>query len=60
MTMFTPIAQTEEGGGIIGGRFSTKVNNQDPGRDDGSDDRKRRADAQNVTTQTFGNRKENN
>lgn len=60
MTMFTPIAQTEEGGGIMGGRFSTKVNNQDPGRDDGSDDRKRRADAQNVTTQTFGDRKENN
>jgi len=60
MKEFTPMAQTVEGGGIMGGRFSTQVNNQDPERDDGSDDRQARADAQNISTQTFGDRKTNN
>jgi len=57
---FTPITQTEEGGGIMGGRFSTKVNNQDPNRDNGDDDRKARGKASNISTQTYGDRKTNN
>lgn len=46
--------------GAIGGRFTSRINNQDPERDDGSDDRKARANAANITTQVMGNRKTNN
>lgn len=45
--------------GAIGGRFSSRTNNQDPNRDDGSDDKGARLNAQNVSTQTMGNRKTN-
>ena len=60
MKMFNPLANTEEGGGIMGGRFSSKINNQDPDRDNGEDDRIARGKASNIRTQTFGNRKSNN
>ena len=46
--------------GRLGGYKSTRVNNQDQERDDGSDDRRARAQARNITTQTYGDRKENN
>lgn len=46
--------------GAVGGRFTTRVNNQDPDRDDGSDDRKSRANASNISTQVMGDRKTNN
>jgi hypothetical protein len=60
MTMFTPIVDTAEGGGVMGGRLSTKVNNQDPNRDTGEEDRLARSNASNISSQTFGNRKTNN
>lgn len=46
--------------GAVGGRFTSRVNNQDPDRDDGSDDRNARAKASNITTQVMGDRKTNN
>lgn len=46
--------------GAVGGRFTSRVNNQDPNRDDGSDDRSARAKASNITTQIMGSRKTNN
>lgn len=46
--------------GAVGGRFTTKINNQDPNRDTGVDDRIERASAKNITTQVMGNRKTNN
>lgn len=46
--------------GAMGGRFTSRVNNQDPNRDDGSDDRTARAKAANISTQVIGNRKTNN
>ena len=46
--------------GAVGGRFTSRVNNQDPNRDDGSDDRSARAKASNITTQVMGSRKTNN
>lgn len=46
--------------GAVGGRFTSRVNNQDPDRDDGSDDRNARANATNITTQVMGDRKTNN
>lgn len=46
--------------GAVGGRFTSKINNQDPERDDGADDRVARTNAQNITTQIMGNRKTNN
>lgn len=45
--------------GAIGGRFSSRVNNQDPDRDDGSDDKSARLNAQNKSTQVMGSRKTN-
>ncbi len=42
--------------GIMGGRFSNKGNRDG---DDGSDDKNSRQHAGNITTQTFGNRKQN-
>lgn len=45
--------------GAIGGRFSTRANNQNPNRDDGSDDRKARSEANNISTQVMGSRKTN-
>lgn len=60
MDTFGSLMNTQEGGGMMGGRFSTRGNNQDPNRDDGSDDRKKRANAANVTTQVMGDRKTNN
>lgn len=46
--------------GAVGGRFTSRLNNQDPERDDGSDDRSARANAANITTQVMGDRKANN
>ena len=46
--------------GAVGGRFTSKINNQDPERDDGADDRVARTNAQNITTQIMGDRKTNN
>ena len=46
--------------GAVGGRFTSRVDNQDPDRDDGSDDREARANASNITTQVMGSRKTNN
>lgn len=46
--------------GAVGGRFTSRVNNQDPDRDDGSDDRDARAKVSNITTQVMGDRKTNN
>jgi hypothetical protein len=46
--------------GAVGGRFSTRVNNQDPNRDTGLGDRQARAKARNTTTQVMGSRKTNN
>lgn len=40
--------------GIIGGRESSRINNQDPNRDDGLDDKNARQGAKNVNDQTFG------
>lgn len=60
MEMFDPLMKDPDIAGAIGGRFSTKKDNQDPNRDDGSDDRKSRADGQNISTQVMGDRKTNN
>lgn len=46
--------------GMLGGRFSTKANNQDPNRDDGTNDRIARSKARNISTQKMGDRKTNN
>ena len=46
--------------GAVGGRFTSRLNNQDPDRDDGTDDRTARANASNISTQVMGNRKTNN
>ena len=45
--------------GAIGGRFTTKVNGENS-EDDGTDDRKARAESKNITTQIMGDRKTNN
>lgn len=46
--------------GVMGGRFTSRINNQDPNRDDGTDDRTARANASNISTQVMGDRKTNN
>lgn len=46
--------------GAMGGRFTTRKNNQDPERDDGADDRAARTQSRNITTQIMGDRKTNN
>ena len=46
--------------GAIGGRFTSRVNNQDPERDDGADDRAARSNVKNISTQIMGSRKTNN
>lgn len=51
------LAQNPDAAGAINGRFTSKVNQTDS-KDDGSDDRKARADAQNITTQVVGDRKQ--
>lgn len=56
---FTPLAQTVDGGGIMGGRQSSRLNNQDPNRDTGAQDRQARSNAANISTQMFGDRKTN-
>lgn len=42
--------------GRVGGRFSTRANNQDPDRDDGTQDRQDRLNAKNVTSSIMGDR----
>lgn len=54
------VSNNSDVAGAIGGRFTSRLNNQDPDRDDGSDDRKARANAANITTQVMGDRKTNN
>lgn len=44
--------------GAVGGRFTTKINNQDPERDDGAEDRLERTQMRNITTQVMGDRKQ--
>lgn len=46
--------------GAMGGRFTTRKNNQDPERDDGADDRAARTNSKNISTQIMGDRKTNN
>lgn len=46
--------------GAMGGRFTTRKDNQDPERDDGADDRVARTNSQNISTQIMGDRKTNN
>lgn len=46
--------------GAMGGRFTTRVNQEDPERDDGADDRAARTNSRNITTQIMGDRKQNN
>lgn len=58
--VFGSLVGSQEGGGMMGGRFSTKANNQDPNRDDGSEDRQARANSRNISTQVMGSRKTNN
>lgn len=59
-TFGTLLGDNPDAAGAVGGRFTSRVNNQDPDRDDGSDDRSARANAANITTQVMGNRKTNN
>lgn len=54
------IATNSDVAGAIGGRFTSKINNQDPNRDDGSDDKTSRQNVKNITTQVFGKGKTNN
>lgn len=51
------LGQSTDMAGAVGGRFTTRVNNQDPERDDGADDRVARANVQNITTQIMSTRK---
>lgn len=59
-TVGSLIRDNSDVAGAVGGRFTTRANNQDPDRDDGSDDRQARAKASNITTQVMGDRKTNN
>lgn len=54
------LGQSSDAAGAVGGRFTTRKDNQDPERDDGADDRAARTNAQNITTQIMGDRKTNN
>jgi hypothetical protein len=56
---FGALINSTAGGGVMGGRFSSRTN-QGGNKDDGADDREARGNATNVTTQTFGDRKTNN
>lgn len=44
--------------GAVGGRFTTRKNNQDPYKDDGLDDKIDRMNMKNITTQVVGDRKQ--
>lgn len=46
--------------GMIGGRFSSRINNQDPDRDDGSEDRMERMKGANIKSQVMGEGVQNN
>lgn len=59
-TFGTLLEGNSDAAGAMGGRFTSRVNNQDPDRDDGSDDRRARANASNISTQVMGDRKTNN
>ena len=54
------IGQSSDAAGAIGGRFTTRVRQNNPDKDDGADDRAARTNAQNITTQIMGDRKTNN
>lgn len=41
--------------GVLGGRFSSRINNQEEGRDDGTTSKNRRGRVNNIKDQTFGN-----
>jgi hypothetical protein len=58
--LFGELIGDSDAAGAIGGRFTTRKDNQDPERDDGSDDRKARANSRNISTQVFGDGKTNN
>lgn len=58
--IFGELMGNSDAAGAMGGRFTNRMNNQDPDRDDGTDDRQARADAQNISTQVMGDRKTNN
>lgn len=58
--VFGSLMSNPDMAGAIGGRFTSRINNQDPERDDGVDDRVARTNAQNITTQIMGDRKTNN
>lgn len=57
---FGSLMENSDMAGAIGGRFTSRVNNQDEDRDDGDDDRQARANAKNITTQIMGEGKTNN
>lgn len=59
-SIFGELMGNSDVAGAIGGRFTSRINNQDPNRDDGTDDRNARANASNITTQVIGDRKVNN
>lgn len=59
-TTFGSLIDSSDVAGAIGGRFTSKINNQDPERDDGVDDRVARTNVQNISTQIMGDRKTNN
>lgn len=54
------LGSNSDAAGAMGGRFTSRINNQDPDRDDGADDRNARANASNISTQVMGDRKTNN
>lgn len=54
------IGNNSDVAGAIGGRFTNRVNNQDPSRDDGKDDKAARQNVENISTQVFGDGKTNN
>ena len=57
--IFGALIDNSDVAGAVGGRFTSKINNQDPERDDGADDRVARTNVQNITTQIMGNRRTN-
>jgi hypothetical protein len=60
MQQFGALMNDPDVAGAVGGRFTTKKNNQDPSKDDGVDDKVSRLNTQNISTQVVGDRKTNN
>jgi hypothetical protein len=59
-TMGDLMSDNSDVAGAVGGRFTSRINNQDPNADHGGDDKRARANAENITTQVMGNHKTNN